>query len=167
MKNLMQYVNECYAELDSIHIPYRKAKFSINTRAKHRWGNCKMRYDCYEISISETLLQDDSSIDGLKNTIIHELLHTCPACMNHGYMWKLYADKVNRKFGYNIKRTSSAEEKGVSEVRIAERTASHKYSFECKKCGTKVYKDRMCGIVRNPSNYSHVGCGGNFVAVSI
>ena len=56
-------------------------------------------------------------MNGLKNTIIHELLHTCVGCMNHKAKWKFYADKVNRAYGYDdIKRTSTADEKGVKEV---------------------------------------------------
>lgn len=49
-----------------------------------RWGQCTcLGGNNYAISINVILLRDDTNIDGLKNTIIHELLHTCPNCMKH------------------------------------------------------------------------------------
>ena len=86
--------------------------FEINYRAKSRWGQCQRKGSGYYINISDRLLQDDVPIKALKDTIIHEILHTCNGCMNHGTTWKNYADKVNKAYGYNIKRCTSAEEKG-------------------------------------------------------
>ena len=37
------------------------------------------------------------------NTIYHELLHTLPNCQNHGKVWKMYANQVNKLTGLNIK----------------------------------------------------------------
>ena len=55
-------------------------KLEVNTRAMKRWGQCTcLGGNNYAISINVILLRDDTNIDGLKNTIIHELLHTCPS----------------------------------------------------------------------------------------
>lgn len=45
MKDLQMIANECIRDLNAIGIyPHCKAKdFSVNTRAKSRWGQCKKR----------------------------------------------------------------------------------------------------------------------------
>lgn len=159
MRDLNKIAAECMAELDKLQIPYREVeKFVVNTRAKSRWGRCQISSNGkFIISISDRLLMEDADIKGLKNTIIHELLHTCSGCMNHKTKWKFYADKVNREYGYNIKRTSTADEKGVKEV-IRRKKINHKYV--CKKCGQIVIRERDRGF----ENKYHCGiCGGNFI----
>ena len=118
MKNLISLANKCMAQLDEIGIEYAQSiRWEVNTRAKKRWGLCEKHPNgVYTISISYRLLADDVADDGAINTIIHELLHTCKGCMNHGENWKREANKVNRAYGYNIKRCSSAEEKGVEQI---------------------------------------------------
>lgn len=45
MRNLMIFAIECMDELDSIGIPYGKVlDFSVNTRAKKRWGGNAKRF---------------------------------------------------------------------------------------------------------------------------
>lgn len=159
MRNLEKIAVECMEELDKLQIPYREVeKFVVNTRAKSRWGRCQTsNTGKFIISISDRLLMEDASMNGLKNTIIHELLHTCVGCMNHKAKWKFYAEKVNRAYGYDIKRTSTADEKGVKEV-IRKRKVNHKYV--CEKCGQTVTRERDRGF----ENKYHCGiCGGNFV----
>lgn len=159
MRDLNMIAAECMAELDALQIPYRNVeKFVVNTRAKSRWGRCQISTTGkFIISIFDRLLAEDASMNGLKNTIIHELLHTCVGCMNHKTKWKFYADKVNKAYGYDIKRTSTADEKGVKEV-IRKRKVNHKYI--CEKCGQVVTRERDRGF----ENKYHCGiCGGNFV----
>ena len=111
MRDLMEYAEFCMELLDEIYIPYtRPENFTVNTRAK-RWGLCSLRGGKYYIQINVTLLDERNSDEGLINTIIHELLHTCPDSMDHGYRWKYYAYRVQRDLGYDIKRTSSEEDK--------------------------------------------------------
>lgn len=153
---LWEVTIECMRELDALNIPYGKVReVTINTRAKRRWGQCREVRGLYYISISDRLLENK---DGLKNTIIHELLHTCPNCMNHKEPWKAVASKVNKAYGYNIKRCSGAEEKGVEPV-------EYKYVFKCKKCGVEVKQMRASKFTRNPRNYKCGCCGGEFERV--
>lgn len=102
-------------------------------RAKKRWGQCRKIGNNYIIEVNQILLREDTDIDGLKNTIIHELLHTCKGCMKHTGEWKQLAEKVNRYYGYNIKRCDSADEKGISEEQKekiqTERAAARKVKY--------------------------------------
>ncbi|MBP3877259.1 MAG: SprT-like domain-containing protein [Lachnospiraceae bacterium] len=156
---LEQTVRECEEQLRAIKIPIGHiAGVSVNTRARRRWGLCRKEADGFYISISKRLLNEDTK-DGLRNTIMHELLHTCPMCSNHGAMWKHYAEYVNQTLGMNIKRVNSNEDKGLppdEEIRIL-----HKY--HCDGCGQVVTKQRECKFTRNYKDYKCSLCGGRFI----
>lgn len=149
---------ECIKELDKLNIPYGFVnEFKINSRAKKRWGRASKKGDIYAIEISESLLDGEHN-EGLKDTIFHELLHTCPNCMNHGSQWKQYAKKVNDTLGYNISRVSSAESKGFNDAELTIKES--KYLFQCQKCGALIGKSRQSRFTRNWTLYRCGNCGG-------
>lgn len=165
MRNLYKYAAECMSELGAIGIPFRTSFFEVNNRAVYRWGLCRPNGDgTFTIQISSVLLEDSNSICGLKNTIIHELIHTCDGCMNHGNKWKEFADKVNKFYGYSIKRTSSPEEKGVSVDSIKEN--KRHYEVTCSDCGNKFIYYRDCKVTKNPSRF-RCSCGGRLSSVLV
>lgn len=86
MRNLTEYAQKCMAELDTLEIQYGNVvEFKVNYRAKKRWGQCKRLSDgTFSININAIFLDERNEEQGLKNTIIHELLHTCTDCFNHG-----------------------------------------------------------------------------------
>lgn len=161
MRDLMSYANFCMKMLDEIGIPYSKVEeFTVNKRAR-RWGLCSLRNGKYYIQINTTLLDERNGEDGLINTIIHELLHTCHGCMNHGKMWKSYAEQVRKTYGYNIKRTSDNEEKCVTTGNLNESKREYKYFVYCKKCGKLIVKrKRRSELIDNIGRYTHTNCGG-------
>lgn len=164
MRNLMDYAAECMSELDEIGIEYGNiVEFKVNTRAKKRWGQAKSIPGGYSINISSVLLDERNDVEGLKNTIIHEILHTCKGCQNHGENWKRLAAKVNRAYGYNIKRCSSADEKGVlEETRPPKpvRTTNTNYVVKCDKCGHVYTRTKMSKLIQHPENYRCGCCHG-------
>lgn len=162
MRNLQVYAIEGMRILDKLNIPYNKTvRFVINTRSKSQWGQCKPVVGGYEISINQILLDERNSEDGLMDTIIHELLHTCPGCCDHGTKWKRYAEIVNRVCGYHIKRVSSAEDKGVV-IGVQERKCAVKHKLVCTKCGQEILRSRTSKFVENPGMYRCGVCGGEF-----
>jgi len=126
MRDLEAIAYECMEKLDALEIPYGNVtEISVNTRAKSRWGQCRHKPDgTHTININVELLDESNDIRGLENTIIHELLHTCPGCNNHGPIWKTYAEKVRAAYGYDIKRCSDAAEKGIAGAEKTERQTS-------------------------------------------
>ena len=136
------------------------------SKATSWYGQCKQsrgynerRYK-FVISISEYHLQ--SSERAIRNTLIHELLHTCPGCLNHGPKWKAYADIVQRRFGYNITRaggdkdTDSAIEAARKENREGYQT---QYLLICTGCGQEFPRYRKSNLVLHPEKY-RCKCGG-------
>ena len=143
MRDLEFYALECMSELDALKIKYSpNISFVINTRAKARLGLCKKIGNSYVIEISEILL--DERIDekhGLKNTIIHELLHTC---------------RVNAAYGYTIKRAQNRSD-GIIPPELQ---ASARYIIRCTGCGAEIPRVKRSPLVDHPEKYRCAKCGG-------
>lgn len=160
MKNFEKLIEDCLIEVESVGIVAGKIEnWKINYRAKARWGLCrKLKNGAYEIEIAAQLLEDDRVSEfACKNTMIHEILHTCGGCMKHTGKWLEYAKEMNEAYGYRIKRCTSSEEKGL-ERRIVERREV-KYKFVCYYCGDVVRKTRKCKFTKYYRNYKCMKCG--------
>lgn len=124
---------------------------SVNSRAKRRLGCCYCRTGGYAIEVSERILDDPAL---LRETLAHELLHTCPGCRNHGPKWKAWAEKANGALGCHIQRTVPVEgEAGPL------RHEEVKYVLECQSCGARIERMRMSKAVKSPWRY-RCRCGG-------
>lgn len=160
MKDFERLKQECLDEIADLGIETGQIKeWTINTRARSRWGQCKKNKDgTYSIQIADRLLVDDRIPEkACKETIIHELLHTCKDCMKHTGKWKAYAQEMNEEYGYNIKRTTSGNEKGVENYKP--KRMSVKYVFTCGGCGATIYRKRMSKFTRYYRNYRCTRCG--------
>lgn len=165
MRDLIDFTIQCMNELDRIGIPYGNViDVTINTRAKKRWGQCRKVPGGFTININVVLLDEKNDVDGLRNTIFHELLHTCPDCWNHGTQWKAYAAMIRRELGYNIQRTSSAEEKGVIKEPEIERTP--KYQIVCNGCGHIWERYKMSKTIKQISFCRCGSCNGRLSVFS-
>ena len=162
MRDLEAYAAICMAEQRRLHIPFSEnTEFRVNTRAKKRFGQCQKQGDRYFINISAFMLDERTGLNGLKSTIHHELLHTCPDCMNHGSRWKTYAALLNRTYGYCISTTNSPEEYRVPQ----ELQLSAKYILRCKRCGQEYKRQKMTATVSHPEKYHCGRCGGDLIRV--
>lgn len=153
MRNLSNYVLKCELMLDEMGIKYGIiSDVTVNTRAKHRWGQCNRNGNRYSINISSLLLEERNSEEGLINTILHELLHTVSGCMNHGKKWQELANRVSYVYNLNIRRTSSKDEVGLCKECKKELEEEQKqklasmpvYKLICKECGN-TYTYRRAG----------------------
>lgn len=124
----------------------------VNSRARRRLGCCYYRDGGYVIEVAERLLEDE---DALRQTLAHELLHTCRGCRNHGETWKAYAGVVNATLGMEITRLAPAGE----EDQIPLRRDTVKYILECQSCGKRIPRSRMSKAVKQPWRY-RCKCGG-------
>ena len=164
MKDLNTLVQDAKDVLDELNIPYGEiSKVSVNNRAKSRWGRCKKVGDKYEIEISAELMGDDTTWEAAMNTMIHELLHAHKDRMCHTGEWKRCAEIVNREYPiYNIKRTSSAEERGVYRS-----PKKYKFKLSCDSCNAVSYYERQTKAITKimaygyNSNYRCGRCGSS------
>lgn len=157
MKNVWDLLNICREQLEELGIEYGDIyNVKVNSRAKSRWGRCSSNYYGFEIEISDRLLADDIDDMATLNTMMHEVLHTCDNCMNHGKEWQRLADIVNKAYGYNIKRTTSADEKGI----VYESRESYHYIVHCNGCKHQWKYKRHSKIVDCcERNAATCGCG--------
>lgn len=164
MKDLMKLVGESQRDLASLNIRTGNVRnWSVNTRAKARWGCCvKVSKGLFDIQIAAALLQDDVDDQAVKDTIVHELLHTIPGCFKHTGKWKQYANTVNRLLPqYKIKRGSSYEEKGLEDLRPKPQC---RYILKCLRCGSEIGRQRMSAAVEHPEHY-RCKCGGRLTRI--
>lgn len=159
MKDLKGLVMECVREQDALGIKYsRNITWKVSSAYIRKWGQCKRKPDgTHEITIALRLLDDSVSDEAVKTTIHHELLHSVKECSGHGEMWKRYASKLNRRYGYNIKRTSDNEEKGVE-------MPEAKYIVKCEKCGAEIGRYKMSRLIED-TKYYRCTCGGRLTRI--
>ena len=135
---LKRLVNESIQELKNIGLEdkiHSYINFSINYRAKKRLGQCHRKTD---IDISSWLLEIGSNND-IKNTIIHEILHTFDDTIGHKEKWQYYARYVGNRTNYSITRTANIKEI----YKKAHIEMPHRYEITCKRCGDAFHQQKM------------------------
>lgn len=156
--------NEAVGMVLAANIPLEPEKItniSLNTRAKRCWGQCRhLPNGKYEININADLV--NQSEDGTLNTVIHELLHTLKDTRKHDTNWNRYASIIYNKYGIDIKRTSTSDEKGVERVITK---PEYKYILQCNHCNQTIKRQKKSKIVDHPEWFKCGLCGGSFKRV--
>lgn len=100
-------LKECHKEISDLGIsvaPLGTISLKINN-AKRSWGYCSRKGSLFTIKIARMTI--DLGLVAVRATMIHELLHTVPNCMNHGAEWKRIAKMVDEAYGYTTSRITS------------------------------------------------------------
>lgn len=158
-ERLDELLRETTREAQELNIPVPVTiadKIKINSRPKKRFGCCRRSEHGYEIEVSAFILVCEES--KIKNVIAHEVLHTCEGCYDHGNQWKEYAQRMNRAYGYQIKRTSSFAEMGLKEDG-ERRRPEYKYIIKCQNCGKEYPRQRFTRVMKQINKY-RCNCGG-------
>ena len=125
------------------------------TRAKKTYAKCETITGGFAISLSKFF--KDNPLEEVMQTLVHEILHTLPNCMNHGAEWKNAAAVVNSKYGYNVSRLSSMEMANLTAVDIE---IQRRYTVVCLDCGNELYRERKSKLITHTHNYTCGKCGG-------
>lgn len=130
--SLQDVVQECYNICDKLSIPYSQniAEIKWNGRLRTCWGRCSRYQDGhFEIHLNRRLEQSDVKNKKVKSVLLHEILHTCPGCYNHGKIWSKYAKTIKKATGIKINAMASAEQIG----------AERNYKVKCRNCKVSLY----------------------------
>lgn len=146
-----------YIEPDIINVTFTNAK-SYWAMISQSTGKCIGDYKNFDIKIGklfELIPNPELCIHRLEECMIHELIHTIPRCMNHGYYFKIVARKINLKYPkYNIETQTSGSRYGLPEIE-----AKRNYEITCTNCGNISYRNR--NIRKNISDYICAKCGSD------
>lgn len=154
MNECDELLQEIIFQARALGIPVSEAidpHVRINSRAVKRFGCCKYENGGQTIEVAKRVAEGPE--EGCRETLAHEVLHTCRGCQNHGELWKEYARQMNLAYGYHISRVSTNEKMGVEEERGC------KYLLRCKRCGAEFRRLRASRLIRFPERY-RCRCGG-------
>lgn len=159
-------LQEVITEAKNINIPlgniYPVVK--ISTRTTKRLGQCSKKGNNYFIQVSSFAITEDKK--AVRETLAHEILHTCYNCMNHGELWKMYANKMNKKYGYNITRTKTIETAASMGVIKPIQNHNVTYTIKCQgSCGQVIHRHRKSKLTQYPYLYKCGKCGGKLVLI--
>lgn len=163
MHNVYTLFREVKKDAISLDIPFNDiADVIISKRAKRRFGSCKYNEedDAYYISVSEFILDDNVPIWPIKETLMHELIHSCDGCMNHGDEFKKWAN-IAGKLGYKVTRTKNRADFNLKNRELP----PTKYSISCTKCGHTYHRSKMCKLVKTPERFRCGECGNRLIRV--
>ena len=159
--NVTELVAKAAKMLRDINIPITKSlnpKVEI-VKASSFWGMCHMDGRGYEfrIRLAQMLLAQPE--DKIMETILHELIHTCPGCFNHGRQWKEYVRKCNSVYHTDIKvNPYKFAPKRAAEVKLQD-SAAVAHRVRCTCCGTTWDRHRNSNLTLYLERY-HCQCGG-------
>ena len=120
----------------------------------HTFGKCaKIEHSRYKISLNKQYA-DCVTIDQIKNTLMHELIHSLKNTKGHTGKWKQVANLVNNKYGYHITRVAKSPKE--FEETIQRKISKIKYTIVCKDCGQSYKYKRITNLIRLlQNNQSH------------
>lgn len=159
---------KCKELLDDLRIPYA-VNTSIDATDKELFGDLGMtrkNNNSFLILINKLLLSERLPEQMLERTIIHELLHTCEGCWDHGAKWKQYANIVNKNTDYALCTTCTSEEAALFDKAYAQTTGKKLYTVKCVNCDYSRSYIRRCSVVNHPEEYKCPCCGEDLYLVN-
>ena len=94
-------IEECIDDLNALNIPISKSILFKENTGFSRFGYCKKTPSGetdFVVAINKWFEEDKP----IKETIMHELIHTVYGCYNHGKKFHQYADVINAKYNLDI-----------------------------------------------------------------
>ncbi len=149
----------CVEELEVLDIKIGKVScIRYNPRLRTTFGRCEKRGKEFTISINSVFENhEDEHESELMDVVLHELIHTCEGCFNHGYLFKGYAVRVNARFGHHVSTYASTEyAKGLG---IERKKIAAKYAIQCTACGRQYARKTLSKVIVHPEKY-RCQCGG-------
>lgn len=141
--------------------------YKMNGRFTRTLGRCSKKttrgYVTHTIEVSEkyfTECVNTGNIFMIEDTLLHEMCHALPKCMNHGEEWQRAANRINVKFGYDIKRCCESNDI-TTRVLFANCDTT---TIHCAGCGKDYTKKSNSVIVKNVTKYRCI-CGSDKLVI--
>ena len=130
-----EILQECYSKYNAPTI-YR---IDYKDKSKSYWAKIgfKKNLPGYFLRIGglfSMIPNEDLAQTRFQSTIIHELIHTIPGCMNHGRKFHYICNLVNRRYPeYQLQTSTDPKSFGIEEEALEIRKP--KYKIICLNCG--------------------------------
>lgn len=130
-------------------------------KATSKFGDCRWSgikdNEKQNIRIRISTYHLDNSEDDVRQTIAHEICHTCPG-HGHDPEWRKWANILNRTYGYHISRLGTAN--AGCTLNAPERPRPRGHLVVCTACGKEYHRTRHSNLTLHPDNYSCGLCHG-------
>ena len=164
MKDFYKLYKECIEELYRIGIypkPFKQWREIDHSQGV--WGYCcDLGNGAFGLELQKDLLNDGTDDAALKDTIIHELIHTLPGCFDHGSQWDEIAARVRAAYPAYLLLPAG----GTNRYRI-EYTERPVCTWHCPNCGwsTADFSKRRKHRKTDPVAYQCPLCKGRLKRV--
>lgn len=103
---LQRIFEECLADIQALNISVGTITKIEWADLKNAWGECNGRWTGngweYWIAISTEFLNEKISEIHLRETVYHEILHTCYRCSSHSKTWVKTALLIDKTYGCGV-----------------------------------------------------------------
>lgn len=127
----------------------------------------KIRHSRCIITLSTNCGQD---YDCIRRVLCHEVGHFVSPKEHHGYLWKVRADKIGKRWGYEASRLTDNEafHNAAQQARAeANKCNPYKYRLYCPDCGAEWKYKTNCDAVRRADKYRCSKCKTNLKSEKI
>ena len=151
LQDVKDEILECaklVAELGYPDLRINKYLVSFSTRRVKNFATCtKVGDHQYKIVVNQHYLEL-ASADNVHNTLMHEVIHSVPGCMNHKDPWKRVAKKVNATYTFTeIKRLGHDDNYWKEYASQHKRKLDYAYVVTCDECGHQWRYKKKCTVV--------------------
>lgn len=165
-----QIMENCFSD-------YQRVEFTKIEWARARYFYGQVRYNWrtqqWTLRVSKPVFSNFDTVQHMRakliNTLIHELIHTCPGCLNHGVNFKHRCSTIYRLTGLVIKRTTSFEEvEGLNAEQLRTQKRPAKYEVYCPHCQQVIAeRTKYSKVCSQISRYRCSLCGCNKLELRI
>lgn len=151
LSEIQHEIKNCQSDLISLGLsPGIVADVTLNSTAKNLFGRCKKRQTGdFQIEIM-TYLNAHRTAQELKQTIMHEVIHTLPGCNNHGPNFQAVARLVNTIKGYSVSTRSTLSAAIHNKL-------DYRYRLICTHCGEELKRYHRKPAITG--RHFHSSCG--------
>jgi hypothetical protein len=143
-----RYFEHCTPELYQDNSYSHLGHYSSTYKNPSERNVDKIQYSRCIITISTNLKQDYEQI---RKTLCHEIGHFVAPREHHGYLWKIRADKIGAKWGYEAERLSNNETFNESAKQAKAKLSNiYRYRLFCPECGVDWKYKTECNAIKHP-----------------
>lgn len=155
IREYLKFIGAIPSEVDDIQWNHRYTRKLGSTTRKRKVDSMSYRY-ILQFNYKYFHVEEASQ---LHDTIIHECIHLCYNCFDHGETFKKWANHFNQNFGTNIGRVNKKAEQYQAVLSQSKKN----YEIYCNDCGrylTTYHRvtQKVLSIARKDSRYSCPYC---------